>query len=162
MNNKSTPKVLNFIVIVGIIITCILLLISPLIVTAFLKSQFSIVDNNLLIKIVIALYLCSIPYLISLFKLKSLSSLIIRNTPFSWESVSSLKTISICSFSEIVIFAASITYLKETTEFFKYLVLGGPIIVITFVCVTIGFLCLVLSQLFEMALEIKEENDKTI
>ena len=35
-------------------------------------------------------------------------------------------------------------------------------IVVSFVSLAIGFLSLVLSKLFDMAIEIKEENDKTI
>ena len=33
---------------------------------------------------------------------------------------------------------------------------------VSFVSLAIGFLSLVLSKLFDMAIEIKEENDKTI
>jgi len=162
MNNKSISKSLDILVILGISITCILLLMAPLIVTAFFKSQFSLLDNKLVIKVTIFIYLCIVPYVIALFKLKKLSSLVVKNNPFSIESVKSLKMISICAFSEIIIFTASINYVKQTTEFFKYALLGAPIIIVTFICVTIGFLCLVLSQLFELAIEIKEENDKTI
>ena len=35
-------------------------------------------------------------------------------------------------------------------------------IIVSFVSLAIGFLSLVLSKLFDMAIEIKEENDKTI
>ena len=162
MNNKSLAKILDALVVLGIVITGILLLTSPLILSAFFKSQFSLLDQNLVIKTTITLYLCALPYLIALLKLKKLSSLVVINNPFSITSVKSLKTISICAFSEIFIFAVSLSYLKESTDFFSYIVLGAPIIVVTFICVTIGFLCLVLSQLFEVAIEIKEENDKTI
>ncbi len=78
------------------------------------------------------------------------------------ETVKSLKVISICSFSEIIIFVESVNYLKHSVEFFKYTVWGAPILALTIICLTIGFLCLVLSQLFEIAIEIKYENDKTI
>ncbi|MGB3368810.1 MAG: DUF2975 domain-containing protein [Acidaminobacteraceae bacterium] len=162
MNSKSVSKILNILVILAIVITSSLILMTPFIVAAFFKSQFSLLDNKLVIKVTIFIYLSAIPYLIALVKLKKLSSLIVNNNPFSIESVKSLKMISICSFSEIIIFATYINYLKQTTDFFSYIVLGGPIILVTFICVTIGFLCLVLSQLFEIAIEIKEENDKTI
>lgn len=162
MKNNSSSKILNMVVTFGISITCILLLGTPLITTAFFKSQFSLLDNGLVISVTICIYLCAIPYVISLFKLKKLSSLVIKNNPFSIESVKSLKVISICSFSEIIIFIGCVKYLEHSVEFFKYIVLGGPIIVVSFICVTIGFLCLVLSQLFEIAIQIKEENDKTI
>ena len=162
MKNNFIQKTLNMIVILGISITCILLLGTPFITAAFFKSQFSILDHNLVINFVVCIYLCAIPYVIALFKLKKLCSLVVKNNPFSIDSVKSLKIISICSFSEIIIFIGCVTYLKHSLEFFEYAVFGGPIIVVIFISVTIGFLCLVLSQLFEIAIKIKDENDKTI
>lgn len=162
MKNNFNPKILNTVVTIGISITLILLLATPFITTAFFKSQFSLLDNRLVTVVAACVYLCATPYVIALFKLKKLSSLVLKNNPFSIESVDSLKVISICSFSEIIIFIACTKYLTHSVEFFKYTVLGGPIIVVTFICVTIGFFCLVLSELFNIAIKIKEENDKTI
>lgn len=162
MKNRSVSKILDMLVMLGIILTAIALLSSPLIISAFYKSQFMIIDGILVFKTTAFIYLLNIPYFYALLKLKKLSNLVINNNPFSHESVKSLKTISICSFSEIFIFIGGLSYLKESTEFFKYIVLGAPIVLVTFICITIGFLCLVLSQLFEIAIEIKEENDKTI
>jgi len=162
MKKISFPKVLHMIVILGITLTCIVLLGTGALVTAFFKSQFSLLDGKLVMIVTTCVYLCAIPYVIALFKLKKLSSLVVKNNPFSKESVKSLKVISICAFSEIIIFIGCTSYLKHSVEFFKYIVLGGPYIVLTFLCLTIGLLCLVLSQLFEIAIEIKEENDKTI
>lgn len=162
MKNNLNPKILNMVVTLGIAITCILLLGTPLITTAFFKSQFFLLDHSLVMIVTTCIYLCAIPYVISLFKLKKLSNLVVKNNPFSIESVKSLKVISICSFSEIIIFIICLKYLKHSVEFFKYTVLGGPIIVVAFICITIGFSCLVLSELFNIAIKIKEENDKTI
>jgi len=162
MKNNSSPKILNIIVTLGISITCVLLLGTPLIITAFFKSQISQLDHNLIMAVTICIYLCAVPYVISLFKLRKLCKLVVKNNPFSIESVISLKVISICSFSEIIIFIGCLKYLEHSIEFFKYIVLGVPIIIVTFICVTIGLLCVVLSQLFEKAIKIKEENDKTI
>lgn len=162
MNNKSIPKILDMLVILGIILTSIVLLASPLIVSAFFKSKFFLLDSRLVTRTVIILLLCSIPYVIALLKLKKLSNLVVKNNPFSIDSVKSLKVISICAFSEIVLFIGGLSYLKGSTDLFKYTPMGAPVIVVVFICVTIGFLCLVLSQLFEIAIEIKEENDKTI
>ena len=53
-------------------------------------------------------------------------------------------------------------YLDYSIEGFNNIPLGFPIVALTIICMTIGLLCLVLSQLFEIAIEIKEENDKTI
>ncbi len=162
MKNNSNPKILSMILTLGISITCILILGTPLIATAFFKSQFALLDHSLVTVVTTCIYLCAVPYVISLLKLKKLCSLVVKNNPFSIESVKSLNVISICSFSEIIIFIGCVKYLEHSVEFFKYIIFGGPIIVVTFICVTIGFLCLVLSQLFEIAIQIKEENDKTI
>ncbi len=162
MKTNFNPKILNLIVVLGISLTCILLLGTPLITTAFLKSQFSLLDHNLVMIFTICIYLCAIPYVIALFKLKKLCALVVKNNPFSIESVKSLKVISICSFSEILIFIGCTKYLDYSVERFKNIPLGFPIIILTVICLTIGFLCLVLSQLFEIAINIKDENDKTI
>lgn len=162
MKSSFSPKMLNTIATLGIIITCILLLGIPLITTAFFKSQFFLLDHNLVMTVTVCIYLCAIPYVIALFKLRKLSGLVVKNNPFSRESVESLKVIAICAFSEIIIFIGCLNYLKYFVEFFKYIVPGGPIILVTFICALIGFLCLVLSQLFETAIEIKEENEWTI
>ncbi|CAH2215408.1 DUF2975 domain-containing protein [Tepidibacter aestuarii] len=162
MKNNFNSKILNMIVILGISITCILLLGTGFITTAFFKSQFSLIDHSLVISVTICIYLCAIPYIIALFGLKRLCSLVVKNNPFSMQIVKSLKVISICSFSEIIIFIGCVNYLKHSVEFFKYTVWGAPIIALTIICLTIGFLCLVLSQLFKIAIKIKEENDKTI
>lgn len=162
MKNNFSQKSLNAIVNLGICITFILLLATPLITTAFFKSQFSLLESNLVINVVVCIYLFSIPYVIALFKLKKLCILIKKNNPFSMDSIKSLKVISICSFSEIIIFTGCITYLKHSVDFFKYTIIGGPIIIVTFISLIIGFLFLVLCQLFEIVIKIKEENDKTI
>ncbi|WBW96786.1 DUF2975 domain-containing protein [Oceanirhabdus sp. W0125-5] len=162
MKKNPIPRILHMIVILGITLTCIVLLGAPAITTAFLKSRFSMSDGKLVITIATCIYFCAVPYVIALFKLKKLSSLVVNNNPFSMESVKSLNVISICAFIEIIIFIACTSYLKYSVEFFKNIILGGPYIVLAFLCVTIGLLCLVLSQLFEIAIKIKEENDQTI
>ncbi|MBU3088098.1 DUF2975 domain-containing protein [Clostridium gasigenes] len=162
MKNNFSQKSLNAIVNLGICITFILLLATPLITTAFFKSQFSLLESNLVINVVVCIYLFSIPYVIALFKLKKLCILIKKNQPFSMDSIKSLKVISICSFSEIIIFTGCITYLKHSVDFFKCAIIGGPIIIVTFISLIIGFLFLVLCQLFEIVIKIKDENDKTI
>lgn len=162
MQKDYFPKLLNSIIILGITITLLLLLGTPFIVTAFFKIMFVPIDINLIISITACIYICAFPYVIALFKLKRLSKLILNNNPFSLESVKSLKFIAVCAFSEIITFTSSIMYLKYNFEFFKYFVFGGPIIVVIFISIFIGILCLVLSQLFETAIRIKEENEYTI
>lgn len=160
MKNNFSPKILNAIVVLGIAITCILVLATPLIVTAFLKSRQ--LNRELATSISICLYLLEVPYVMALFKLKKLCGLVVKNNPFSIESVKSLKTISMCCFSELLIIIGCKKYLDYSVEAFNNLPLGLPLAASIIVCLTIGFLCIVLSQLFEIAIKIKEENDETI
>jgi len=162
MKKNLNYKILNSLVLIGICITLLMLLGTPLITTAFLKSQYFLNDTNLVIKISVCIYLCAAPYVIALFNLKKICKLIAKNNTFSLNIVNSLKIISFCSFSEIIIFIMSATYLKYSTDFLKDALLLGPIFVVIFIGITIGFLFLVLSQLFKIFIEIKDENDKTI
>lgn len=162
MKNNFIPKILNMIVILGISITCIFYLANPLIITAFLKGHYSILNRALVITISTCFYLLGAPYVIALFKLKKLCSLVVKNNPFSIESVKSLKIISMCSFIELFIIIGCEKYLDYSIAGFKNIPLGLPLAALTIICLTMGFLCIVLSQLFEIAIKIKEENDETI
>ena len=155
-------KKLNFLVFLGICITLLMLLGTPLITTAFLKSQYFLKDTNLVVKISICIYLCAVPYVIALFNLKKVCKLILKENSFTLAIVDYLKNIAFCSFAQIIIFIACATYIKYSTSFFEGILLIGPIFVVTFVGITIGILFLVLSQLFDKFIQIKDENDKTI
>ncbi|WP_032121219.1 DUF2975 domain-containing protein [Clostridium amazonitimonense] len=162
MKNDFIPKVLNIIVILGISITCIFYLTNPLIIKAFLKNHYSMTNHELVVTISTCIYLLGVPYIIALFKLKKLCDLVVKNNPFSIESVKSLKIISMCSFMELLLIIGCEKYLDYSIAGFKNIPLGLPIAALTIICLTIGFLCIVLSQLFEIAIKIKEENDETI
>lgn len=162
MEKSLNYKILNCLVFIGLFITISMLLATPLVTTAFLKSRFSLIDTNLVIKISICIYICAIPYVMAIFNLKKICKLVAENNAFSLDIVDHLKVISFCSFSEIIIFIIGATYIKHSTVFFKDVLLFGPIFIVTFIGLTIGFLFLVLSQLFKIFIEIKDENDKTI
>ena len=162
MKSNIYAKLLNAIIILGIVATLILFSGTPLILTAFFKVMIVPINFNSIIQIAACIYICALPYVVALFKLKKLCSLILKNNPFSIDSVKSLKIIAICAFSEIITFIGCIQYLKHTIAFFKQFVYGGPFIFVTFICISIGVLCLVLCQLFDSAIKIKEENKFTI
>ena len=162
MKNNITSKILNIIVLLGLTLTCMLLIAAPLIVTAFFKSAYSILDSGLVMSVVACIYLCAIPYVIALFNLKKLCGIISKNNPFSNKIVKSLEIISICSFSEMLLFLGCVWYLKNFVKFFQRLLWVGPFILIAIVATTIGLLALVASRLFELFIDIKDENDKTI
>jgi hypothetical protein len=162
VRNNITSKILNITVLLGITITCILLLGTPVILTAYFKNFHSLVDKHLVLNVSVCIYLCAVPYIIALFNLQKLCGLIAKSNPFSNKIVKSLKTISICAFSEIFIFTGCIWYLSASVNFFTHTLWVGPFTAITFIAVTIGLLALVASELFKLFIDIKDENDKTI
>lgn len=162
MKKDFSSRILDKIVIVGIILTLITLLVIPMGLTAIFKSGFGIVGSDIPMIISIGLYICSIPYVIALFKLKKLCSLIVAKDPFSKNIPIYLKRISICAFSEILIFNIVVIALYYFFDIYLYALTIIPVIIVSFVSLVIGFLSIVLAKLFEMAIEIKDENDKTI
>lgn len=162
MDKNTSSKILNNIILAGIVLTILALLFLPLGITAFFKSNFGIVGGNIPMILSTGVYICAIPYLIALFALKKLCNLIATKNPFSREIPYYLKTISICAFSEIFLFNVIQLFLCYFFNVYLYALNIIPAIIVSFVCLAIGFLSLVLGKLFNMAIDIKEENDKTI
>ncbi|MGG5461436.1 DUF2975 domain-containing protein [Clostridium sp. B9] len=162
MRNNITSKLLDYTVILGITLTILALIGMPLILTAFFKSNFSLSNQSLIWIVTACIYLCAIPFVIALFKVKKICGFIKNDNPFSRDIIKSVQVICICSFSEIITFSLSLIYLKYSVDFFKHALIIAPILIISFLCVTIGLLCLVVAGLFEKFIDIKEENDSTI
>ena len=104
MKKDYSSNILNSIVVIGIILTLIALLAMPLILTAMLKSGLGIVGSSLPMNISIVIYICAAPYVIALFILKKLCKIVAIKQPFSRDIPKYLKKISICAFSEILIY----------------------------------------------------------
>lgn len=162
MNKKSAENILDKIVLIGIILTIIMLLFTPLGITALFKSSFGLVNSKIPLNISIGIYICAIPYIIALVYLKKLCGLIAKKDPFSTNIPIYLKRISICGFSEVLILNIVQFGLYYLFDMYFYALTIVPSVIISFVALAIGFLSIVLSKLFEMAIEIKDENDKTI
>lgn len=162
MKKDFSSRVLNNIILVGIILTLMVLLFIPLGLTAMFKSGLGIVGSDMPMIISIGLYICAIPYVIALIILKKLCSLIVAKEPFSKNIPVYLKRISICAFSEIFLFNIVVIVLYYFFDIYLYALTIIPVIIVSFVSLAIGFLSIVLAKLFEMAIEIKDENDKTI
>lgn len=162
MKKDISSKALNIIVIVGIVLTLLALVFTPLVLTAFFKSGLGVTETNMPMIISIGIFICAIPYVISLFSLKKLCKLIVLNKPFSIEIPKSLKRISVCAISEILIFNIVVIVLYYFYDMYLYALTILPSVVISFVSLAVGLLSFVLSRLFEMAIEIKDENDSTI
>ncbi|MFL8712119.1 DUF2975 domain-containing protein [Clostridioides sp. GD02377] len=162
MKKNLSSKILNNIVLVGIILTLLSLILVPLVLTTYFKSGVGITDTNMPTVISVAIYICAIPYIVSLFILKKLCKLLAINKPFSKEIPKDLKKISVCAFSEIFIFNFVVIILYYFYDVYLYAITIIPSVIVSFVSLSIGFLTLVLSILFKKIIEIKEENDKTI
>jgi hypothetical protein len=149
MEKTTGSKILNILVVLGISLTLLGLLGTPLITTAFFKSASSQPDSPLIIVIVSCIYLCAIPYVIALLKLKKLCKLIGENDLFSIDATKSLRTISICAFSEIILFNGCSAYLIYVHDMFLYALSIVPMIIVTFISLVIGFLALVSAHFLE-------------
>lgn len=158
-----SARILNLILIIGIVITIALLIWLPFIVGAFTKvAMLNTAKNSTFLILLISGYLLGIPYVIALFKLRKLVSLTMKNEAFSKKSINILKVISVLSFLEIIIFICCTNVMKFSITEFHDALLVGPTVVVGFICITIGLLFAILAMLFNNAREIKIENDMTI
>jgi Protein of unknown function (DUF2975) len=162
LENNKISKVLNIAVAIGILLTLLALASTPLVVTAFLKSAFSILDSKLVMTITIALYICAIPYVGILIMLKKMCKLFATNNHFSIQIPKYLKIISMFAFSEVLVINGVAFVLTYFFDMYLYALTIMPCIVISFVAIVVGLLCLVLSRLYEYVNEIKNEIDQTI
>lgn len=162
MKKNTTEKLLHLLIQLGLGLTALVLLAMPLIVTAYFKSVYQLLDDPLITAVIIALYGCALPYVWALVNLSILSNMILESTPFTAKSVRALRWISTCSFSEIFIVTGVTLFIKHHYAFFAHSLVIAPLGIITFLCLVFGLLCLILSQLFENAREIKLENDMTV
>ncbi|WP_315118246.1 DUF2975 domain-containing protein [uncultured Clostridium sp.] len=162
MKERTSSKVLNGLVIAGIILTILALIGTPLTLTALLKiSRMEISVPNMNWILTACIYVCAVPYLIALFKFKRICKLLTDENSFSSIISKEFQVIAICAFAEVVIYILSNLFLYVVFDFYLYAMTVIPLIIIPFIGVTAGFLCLVMSGIFKRAAEIKEENDLT-
>ena len=97
-----------------------------------------------------------------MFILKKISKQIAIKDPFNIKIPILLEQISFCAFSEIILFNIVCIVLYYVFNIYLYGITIMSSIVVSFVSLAIGVLSIVLSQLMKIAIEIKDENDKTI
>jgi len=115
--------------------------------TGFAGSQ---TFNSLWIKVF--LYFTAAPFMALLIMTKKIINNIKRKDPFCHSSITALNIISICAFTDFVLYAIG------TAIIFKNL-LSLTLAIAAFM---VGLTSLVLSQLVKEAMKIKQENDLTI
>lgn len=159
-NNYS--KILNIIVSVGIILTLIMLAGLPFILGALSKSASINIESKYITVMTVSIYICATPYVIALFNLKKLCSHITSKNPFSESIQKLINSIAYCSFSEVILFNLMniIFYFVFNIYFYALTIL--PCVIVSFLSLAIGVFALVSSKLFEMTIDIKDENDRTI
>lgn len=163
MKKSIKGTVLNTVVILGIIFTLIVLAGVPFIAAAFFKSsEFGGLHPYEWEITVFSVYACAVPFVIALFKLKKVCSLLFTQEAFSQKVAGKLRTIGICAFVEAGVFLAVQIVAGITLGLYQLLALYYiPCAVVLFICIALGFLLLVISDVFKKAAEIKEENDLT-
>jgi len=162
MKEKISFKLLNGLVIVGIALTIITLIATPLILKALLKiSNVESTVSNLEWVLAGCIYICSVPYLIALFKLKSICGLLCTEEFFSPKIAKEFQVISICAFVEAILFTFIQLFLYFCCNLFLHSLTLIPSIIIPFVAVTAGFLSFVMAEIFRKAAQIKEDIDLT-
>ncbi|WP_251862556.1 DUF2975 domain-containing protein [Clostridium sp. Marseille-Q2269] len=162
MKNTVSSKLLNGFVVVGIILTILVLVGTPLGLTAVFKvSNIKVVNENMPWILTMFIYICAVPYVLALFKLKSICGLLGDENPFSLKISEEFKVIAICAFSEVILFIVSQLILCFVYDFYLYVLTILPIIIVSFISIIAGFLSIVMSNIFKKAAEIKEELDLT-
>lgn len=162
MKKDRNSKILNSIVLLGIIITLLMLIGTPLVLTAMFKTDQELMSTNFITTITLLIYACATPYVGALVLLKKLCKLMSNNNPFSREIPRLIKKIGMCAFSEVILFNGAVIAAYYIYDIYLYALTIMPCIIVSFVSIAIGFFSLVSANLFEMSIEIKEENDKTI
>lgn len=159
-NNYS--KILNIIVSVGIGLTLALLAGLPFVLGALSKSPSLDMESKFIIIITMGIYICAIPYIIALFNLKKLCYHITSKNPFSKSIPKIINNIAYCALSEVVLFNLMNILLYLIYDIYLYALTILPCVLVSFVSLAIGVFALVSSKLFEMTIDIKDENDRTI
>ena len=155
---KNYSKILNIIVVVGIILTLILLAGIPFILGALSKSLDINIQSKFIINITVGIYICALPYVTALFNLKKLCTHMTSKNPFS----KYINNIAYCALSEVVIFNLMNIIFYFAFDIYLYAITILSCILVSFLSLAIGVFALVSSKLFERVIEIKDENDKTI
>lgn len=163
MKQQISSKFLNGLVIAGIVLTILTLIATPLVLTALQKvsGMKASLSPNIVYAATVCIYVCGVPYLVALFKLKFISAQLFSDNPFSSKVSTAFQTIAYCAFSAAVLFLASVLILYFGFGLFLYAMTLVPSIIVPFVAVVAGLFALVISNIFKKAGEIKDENDLT-
>ncbi|WP_077622934.1 DUF2975 domain-containing protein [Sediminibacillus massiliensis] len=124
--------------------------------TAEMFPEFS----HLKYPVLSGIYITAIPFYFAFYQAYKLLNLIEKRSVFSETALSSLKRITLCAFTIILLYIIGIIYLATQSALHPGIVLVGFAII--FASLTIAVFCLVLRELLQTASQIKEENELTV
>ncbi len=150
--SKMLPRVMNLMMIglMGLAIASIAGL--PWILDDYLDYTYQMTGSKFVTWLFLAsVYLCGLLALHVLYRLKAIFKSCVNGDPFVMENVKALKAIAVSAFAIGAVFLVKAVFLAT------FLTLA-----IIFVFVLAGLFCLVLADVFEVAVSYKLENDLTI
>ncbi|MCH5585140.1 DUF2975 domain-containing protein [Shimazuella sp. AN120528] len=150
MRNIFWTKFLNFLIMLLIVLLAVALLILPFLVQQYVDRMGMHLTNTLYITVF--LYLTAIPFFILLIMLRRLCKNVLEKKPFILSSIRALNVISICAFVDFLLYAMGTFFLLKN-------LLSLTLMIAAFM---IGLVSLILAQLFQTMMKIKQENDLTI
>lgn len=154
MNSKTLSLILEGIMIAGMAIAAGLMIALPFIlwdIIVFVNREMVYSDPGNYRWILICLYPALLVALVVLNEVRKIFHVVRKDTPFCETVPKGLKRVSICAFVLAVVTLA------------KSIVIPGLLtILLLFVFLLVGLCFLVLAEVFEKAVDMKNENDLTI
>ncbi len=150
MNGKDKSVMLTSVLVkVVYVLVAVCCVIAPFLVKRYDSLVVASGQESVYWPVLISLY-CAVPFAVAaLICLDVLLRNIRREQPFVAQNVTMLRIISYCCFSEVLVFV--------------YLAVLKPFTVVVLVaCGFMGLILRVVKNVFEQAIEIREENDFTI
>jgi hypothetical protein len=133
-----------------LVLGAIALMTLPFLVDKYVNITGEHTLNTFYLKIF--LYLTALPFMVLLVMAKKLCKNILQQDPFCPSSITALHVISICAFIDFLLYATGTIFVLRN-------LLSLTLMVAAFM---VGLVSLILSHLFTVMMEIKQENDLTI
>lgn len=150
MKNNFWVKLMNLLLMLLIALLAIALCILPFLVDKYIERMGIHTTNSFYLTVF--LYLTSFPFLTLLIMSRKLCKNILEHNSFRPSSIRALNIISICAFIDFLLYAIGTFFLLKNLLSFTLMVAAFMI----------GLVSLILAQLFQMTMKIKQENDLTI
>ena len=155
---KKTTKFLYYFVLVGIVLTIGALIMVPEALTIFLKNSDRFVYRPCAVfALTVCIYACALPYVVALFQLKGICKMFVQGQFFESRVSEKFKDISMCAFLDaVLVFMFLIVGIAVFECCCSFLIIF-PLLVLSFI--GLGIISLTISQVFDYASDMKEENE---